>query len=345
MSMQNLKKWFSTHLNQVWYENKFNSGFLLPITYIYVILVTVRRWFLQRFVQHQFPVPIIVIGNLTVGGVGKTPLVISLAKQLQRRGVRVGIVSRGYGAKIKHFPHEVHEDEAAELVGDEPLLLAKKTQCPVVIAPKRVQAVKYLLKKHTVQVILSDDGLQHYAMGRAIEVVVIDGLRGFGNQRCLPAGPMRETLNRLYQADFVIVNESLQDKDSTGMLMKMPRMSYRMQLQPGPITQLISGQMVGQKQLTYPVAAVAAIGNPQRFFATLDKMGIVFNPYSFVDHHIFDPNELCFHEKMIVMTEKDAVKCISFATEKMYFLPIEARVDDHFWTALWSHPHLQDSLL
>jgi tetraacyldisaccharide 4'-kinase len=188
-------------------------------------------------------------------------------------------------------------------------------------------------------VVISDDGLQHYAMGRAIEMVVIDGLRGVGNGLCLPAWPLRETLHRLKHVDFVLVNEGLpahmpflKDKDPT---------HFSMQLIPGKMTSLRMGQEKKINALKTPVAAVAAIGNPQRFFATLTALGVLFNKFPFADHYPFKPEDLSCFKQDIVMTEKDAVKCIPFATDNMYFLPIEAKMDDTFWDVFWSHKQLQ----
>lgn len=316
-------------IDKLWYTRHPMRWLLFPAAFVYEAIIGLRRYYLQRFRQQQYSVPIIVVGNLTVGGVGKTPLVIALAQALQSRGVRVGIVSRGYGASVAVYPHEVQVDEMAALVGDEPLLLAKKTSCPVVIAPKRTQAVRYLLDKYQSQVIISDDGLQHYKMGRAIEIAVIDGVRGLGNGLCLPAGPLRERANRLDEVDFIVVNSGTWPG------------GYRMDLQPGPFTQLVSGKTIQAEQLAVPVAAVAAIGHPQRFFTTLNTLGVTYKAYPFADHHQFQSNELCFLEKMVVMTEKDAVKCHAFATDEMYFLPVNAVVNDGFWDALWSHKQLQ----
>ncbi len=336
---------FNQHfLNKLWYSHNRWHWLLSPFSIVYRIIVAFRRRFLKQFCQQQFPVPIIVVGNLTVGGVGKTPLVIALATQLKTRGLRVGIVSRGYGARVSHFPYEVGCEDNAASVGDEPLMLAKKTGCPVVIAPKRTKAVQYLLDKYQSQIIISDDGLQHYAMGRAIEIVVIDGLRGLGNGFYLPAGPLREGMHRLRLADFIVVN---------GGAFKIPERllkprenqvyptAYRMDLLPGEITQLVSGRSIPSTELKSPIAAVAAIGHPQRFFATLEALGITFNRYFFADHHSFQPDDLNVVEKTVLMTEKDAVKCQPFATELMYFLPVDARLDDKFWDALWLHEQLQ----
>lgn len=319
----------SSLIDKLWYSKHSLGWVLWPFAEIYSLVTRLRRNYLLRFRQQLFQVPIIVVGNLTLGGVGKTPLVMALAKQIQAKGLRVGIVSRGYGAKIGQFPYEISPDDSASLVGDEPLLLARKTGCPVVIAPKRVQAVQYLLKKHQSQIILSDDGLQHYAMGRAIEIVVIDGLRQLGNGLCLPAGPLREKGSRLQESDFIVVNEG-----------EWPG-AFGMHLQPGQLTNLATGTLVEPGSLSTPVAAVAAIGHPQRFFATLAKMGLVFKKYPFPDHHHFQRNELQFGEKTVVMTEKDAVKCQAFAKDSWYFLPVEAKLSDSFWQALWSHEQLQ----
>ncbi|MBA2652146.1 MAG: tetraacyldisaccharide 4'-kinase [Tatlockia sp.] len=318
-------------LDKLWYGKHPLRWGLWPFAVIYRAITHLRRAYFLTFAQHKFPVPVIVVGNLTVGGVGKTPLVIALAKKFKEKGLRVGIVSRGYGAKLKRFPHEIKEDDTANQVGDEPLLIAEKTACPVVIAPKRVQAVQYLLDKYQSQIIISDDGLQHYAMGRAIEIVVIDGVRRLGNRLGLPAGPLRESASRLQKADFVVVNSG-----------EWPG-AYSMDLQATQLTHLVTGQAVNRDQLSMPVAAVAAIGHPQRFFTTLQDLGITIIKYPFPDHHHFCKNDMQFAEKSVIMTEKDAVKCRLFAADSWYFLPVEAKLSDSFWQALWAHKQLQGS--
>ena len=323
-------------VEKVWYGRHWLRWLLWPLSCVYRIVVALRRQYLLRVVQTTMPIPVIVVGNITVGGVGKTPLVVAIVEQLQARGLRVGIVSRGYGATVVQFPHEVLLHEPATLVGDEPLLLAKKTRCPVVIAPNRVQAVQYLLDKHQSQVVVSDDGLQHYALGRAIDIAVVDGVRGFGNGLCVPAGPLREPINRLQHVDFVVVNGGPGLKPST--------VTYPMTLQPGELTHLVSGQTLLPAQLPTPIAAFAAIGHPQRFFSTLQELGLSFKAYPFADHHSFVPNDLCVEEKAVVMTEKDAVKCQPFATDSMCFLPVDAALEDKFWNTLWLHERLQGHL-
>ncbi|MFI4963103.1 MAG: tetraacyldisaccharide 4'-kinase, partial [Legionellales bacterium] len=319
----------SLFVDRIWYKSHPLQWILRPFSWIYRLSISIRRWYLQRFCQKNFAVPIVVVGNLTVGGVGKTPLVIALANKFSEKGLKVGIVSRGYGAQITQYPHEVSLKDSALEVGDEPLLIAQKTNCPVVIAPKRTEAVNYLLEKHQSQIIISDDGLQHYRMGRAIELLVIDGIRGLGNGLCLPAGPLREPEKRLRQVDFIIVNEGIWDK------------AYSMTLKPGLPLSLDTDEAVAVESFTDPVAAVAAIGNPQRFYATLSQLGIKFNEYSYPDHYQFTPDDLNYSESKVIMTEKDAVKCRLIDSNKLYCLPVEAVLSEAFWDALWSHQQLQ----
>lgn len=319
----------STLMDNIWYGRHPLQWILSPFSIGYRLVASARRWYLERFCQEQCPVPLIVVGNISVGGVGKTPLVIELAKRFQEKGLKVGIVSRGYGASIKNFPYEVQRHDAAAKVGDEPLLIAQRTQCPVVIAPQRIEAVRYLLDKHQSQIIISDDGLQHYRMGRAIEIAVIDGTRGLGNGLCLPAGPLREPAARLQQVDFIVVNQGTWEN------------AYPMLLSPGKITQLTTGKEIEPAAMSGKWEAIAAIGNPQRFYSTLSQLGIEFDTCSYPDHYQFKPHDLDYLESFIIMTEKDAVKCRSFGSDTMYYLPVNAVLDDAFWNALWSHQQLK----
>ncbi len=293
---------------------------------VYAFLANIHRLYCLTIKKKPMTVPIIVVGNITVGGVGKTPLVIALVKRFQEKGLRVGVVSRGYRSTLKNFPHLIEENDAASVVGDEPLLIFKHTNAPVVIAPNRMDAVNYLVEHHSCQLIISDDGLQHYAMERAIEIAVIDGIRGLGNGLRLPAGPLREGKKRLNTVDFVVMNGQLRDG------------AYRMALNPGVIQSLNNKASF---EHTKTVAAVAGIGHPQRFFNTLTELGIAYRPYVFPDHHRFVADDLTMPEECIIMTEKDAVKCVSFATASMYYLPVEAVLDDAFWHALFAHKQLE----
>jgi tetraacyldisaccharide 4'-kinase len=318
--------------HKLWYGHHPLAYLLWPFSLLYCAVVFLRRVFLQRFCQRQFSVPIIVVGNLSVGGAGKTPLVIALADVLQKQGLRVGIVSRGYGTRIQDFPYPIKLNDDAQVVGDEPLLLARKTGCPVVIAPKRHLAVQYLLAQHQSQVILSDDGLQHYALGRALNIVVVDGERGFGNGFCLPAGPLREGLHRLAAADFIVVNG--EPKAAALPRQLAARTWYKMQLLPGQIQELSSGRRVKPSELQAPIAAVAGIGYPARFFASLAALGLSFKAYPFADHYRFQASDFSMVETTVLITEKDAVKCQAFARDGMYVVPVEAKLPAVFWEAL-----------
>lgn len=316
-------------MDKLWYANHPLRWLLLPFSWSYIALIRARRWYLLRFCQVTAPVPVIVVGNLTLGGVGKTPLVLALVKHMQQKGLKVGIVSRGYGATIKETPYEVQITDSAEKVGDEPLMMAQKAHCPVVIAPKRPQAVDYLVAQHQVQIIISDDGLQHYRMGRAIEIAVIDGLRGLGNGLCLPAGPLREPQSRLDEVDFIVSNEGIWNN------------AFSMKLTPGKFIKLNTSEEMELNLLQGSIAAVAAIGNPQRFYSTLHHLGLEFTAYSYPDHYQFKAQDLNYSESFVIMTEKDAVKCRPFNSDKLYYLPVEAVLDGAFWDALWSHKQLQ----
>lgn len=314
-----------TVIDFIWYKKNPLAWLFWPISLIYQSVAFIRRNYLQIFSQHKFDIPIIVVGNISVGGVGKTPLVIAIADKLRERGMKVGIVSRGYGASVSQFPYEVKKNDSAQLVGDEPLLLALRTNCHVVIAPKRIDAVRYLLDNYQIDIIISDDGLQHYALGRALEIAVLDGTRLFGNGFCIPAGPLRESRKRLKKVDLVVIN-GLKKEYNLGL-----NSIYNMKFIPGQLTNLSSCESVFWQDIESPIAAVAGIGNPDRFFATLKELGAVFKPYYFADHHKFQKSDFYGIEKNIIMTEKDAVKCRDFATQNMYFLPINVSLDESFW--------------
>lgn len=322
----------SKKLHTFWQNMTLWHRLLYPLMWCFQALSALRkRWFVF-FSRQAFDVPIIIVGNLTTGGVGKTPLVIALIDACQARGLRVGVVSRGYKAACQDFPHEVKPADSAQMVGDEPFLIAKKTGAPVIIAPDRVAAVEYLLTHHSPQVIISDDGLQHYRMPRAIEIVVLDGVRLLGNQRLLPVGPLREPVARLKSVDFIIVNSGFWPN------------AYGMTLQPGEPIALKKNQSVALSEISSPVAAIAGIGHPERFFQTLTSLSLLFEPYVFPDHYAFSSKDFKKITKPILMTEKDAVKCQPFATDMMYFLPVKAVVEESFWDALWAHPALKNLL-
>jgi len=309
-------------LDNYWYSTNPVSLLLLPLSWLFRLIATLRRFFYRTglLTIHTLDVPVIVVGNISVGGTGKTPLTIWLVKQLQQAGYKPGIVSRGYGGKSHHWPQPVNADSNPVKVGDEAILLAAHTACPMVIDADRVAAAEMLLKNNDCNIIVSDDGLQHYALHRSIEIIVIDGARRFGNGQCLPAGPLREPISRLKKSDLIVVNGG---QTLTG--------EHRMNLVPQKIVNLFdqSQQWSEQETANIKIHALAGIGNPQRFFETLEKMGFNLIKHVFPDHHPYRVGDIMFDDKLpVIMTEKDAVKCRSFAKQNHWFLTITAEIDN-----------------
>ncbi|WP_029685005.1 tetraacyldisaccharide 4'-kinase [Tatumella saanichensis] len=294
---------------------------LLPFSLLYGAMTALIRWSYRTGLRRRWraPVPVVVVGNLTAGGNGKTPVVIWLTEQLQQRGLRVGVVSRGYGGKAAHYPLLLDEQTLTAEAGDEPVLIHQRTGVPVAVAPRRVEAVKALLAASPVDVIVTDDGLQHYALQRDIEVVVVDGMRRFGNGWWLPAGPMRERASRLDSVDAVIVNGGVANSGEIAM-----------HLQPGQAVNLLSGATCPVTDLCQ-VVAMAGIGHPPRFFATLRSLGVTpVSEIAYADHHAYTAQELTATiapGQALLMTEKDAVKCRAFAAEDWWYLPVTAQLD------------------
>jgi tetraacyldisaccharide 4'-kinase len=275
----------------------------------------------------RLPVPVIVVGNISVGGTGKTPLVLWLADFLRQQGYHPGIVSRGYGGGAESaVAVDVRSDPT--VVGDEPLLLTRKSGCPVWVGRDRVAAGSALLRAHPeCDVLLSDVGLQHYRLDRDVEIVVVDGDRVFGNGLLLPAGPLREGVSRLRSVDAVVVNGG-----SLEEVMPLNN-GFEMSLQGEVFRNLLHPEMqarasdLGGKRLH----AVAGIGNPQRFFAHLRRLGLAFEEHAFPDHCIFRPQDLGYdNADALLMTEKDAVKCAGFADERYWALAVEAILPPDF---------------
>lgn len=313
-------------LVDAWYQGSPWLIALKPLAAIFRWQATRRRKdYLsgKKSVWHA-PVPVVVVGNITVGGVGKTPLVAAMVDWAREAGFKPGIVSRGYGGNAPFYPFSVKPDSDARHVGDEPLMLAQRCACPVVVDANRVAAVKYLLTQYECDLVISDDGMQHYALGRDMEIAVVDGKRGLGNQQFLPAGPLREPVSRLQTVDWVIVNGGDFSVDAP---------MQRMQLQPACLIHLKSGESRPADGLVSKgkVHALAGIGNPQRFFDTLKKLGYQVEPRAFDDHHAFKKDDLPADEgKVIIMTEKDAVKCAQIADDRCWYLTVEPALDDAF---------------
>jgi len=312
---------------RVWYQpHSLWSKLLWPLQIIFRMLVCMRRAYYRLNPAKPLSVPLIVVGNLTVGGTGKTPLVIYLVESLRKAGFKPGVVSRGYGGKSLHYPAKVTAESQSTEVGDEPLLIVQRTGCPLVVDPDRKRAAKTLLACG-IDVIISDDGLQHYRLPRDIEIVVVDSIRQFGNGLCLPAGPLREPLSRLKDVDFTINNNNVVADDNNFAMQLMPECWVNVSdtKRTLPITSF-SHQTVH---------AVAGIGNPERFFASLSKLDISAIEHPFPDHYQFSESDFDFAQNSIVlMTEKDAVKCRLLAKENWWYLKVNAELVPEFMIKL-----------
>ncbi len=293
---------------------------LLPLSLLYGVISHVIRFSYQRGWRKAWraPVPVVVVGNLTAGGNGKTPLVIWLVTRLQQPGLRVGVVSRGYGGKADNYPLVLGPQTATAEAGDEPVLIYQRTGAQVAVAPVRRQAVEALVSGGQVNIIVTDDGLQHYALARDIEIVVIDGQRRFGNGWWLPAGPMRERSSRLNSVSAIITNGGTAQPGELAM-----------QLVPGMAVNLQSGEQRPVAELKN-VVAMAGIGHPPRFFNTLRQQGVTLEKeVAFADHQNYSPdalNALIGPGQTLLMTEKDAVKARAFAAADWWYLPVDARL-------------------
>ena len=294
---------------------------LLPLSWLFGALAAARRtlYRLDILPSHALPAPVIIVGNISIGGSGKTPLTLWLAQQLLDAGWHPGIISRGYGGNATH-PQEVRKSNTGEQVGDEPLLMAQRGLCPVWIGRDRVAAGQALLAAHPeCDVILSDDGLQHYRLRRDFEIAVVDGTRRFGNEQLLPAGPLREPVARLLSVDAVVVNGG---SAKTGeFAMQLHGQQFYNLLNPTTLAQ--PADFTGRN-----VHAIAGIGHPERFFRHLESLGLTITRHPFPDHHPYRTVDLDFSDAdAILMTEKDAVKCAAFANEHCWVLRVDAQMD------------------
>jgi tetraacyldisaccharide 4'-kinase len=327
---------------RAWLEGewqRFGGGALvfLPLALAFRVLSALRVALYRARILPTWkaPVPVVVVGNITAGGTGKTPLVIAVVEALLRAGWRPGVVSRGYGrvpptdADPRGVVRVLPGVATPEHFGDEPVLIARRTGVPVYLSPDRPAAARALLAAHPeTDVLVSDDGLQHYALARDVEIAVVDGERGFGNRLPLPSGPLREPVSRLRAVDAVVVNGGWSDTVPAPRQFAMTLGSERFvsfggqDLAPGEFAAASRGRRV---------AAVAGIGNPARFFAHLERLGVFAERRPFPDHHHFQPAELRLPgAELVVMTEKDAVKCAAFADARMWFLRVEAALPLEF---------------
>jgi tetraacyldisaccharide 4'-kinase len=318
-----------TALQEAWYSKHSWTVLLAPLAWLFQAGGVIRRKVLQHTHQGRpYAVPVVVIGNINVGGTGKTPFVIGLARALLSKGIKPGIVSRGYGGVARSRPLSIIADSPVVAGGDEALLMARRTNCPLVVCVDRDAAVRHLLRENGVDVILSDDGLQHYRMHRDVEIAVVDGKRGLGNRFCLPAGPLRESPRRLNTVDWIVVNGGVGEAKNGLGLPDNPACSP-MSLRPVEFRNILSGEATDARHWPYGerVHAVAGIGNPRRFADTLQALGMDPQLHCFPDHHKFRAEDINFgDENWVIMTAKDAVKCEFIANDKCWFLEVEAEV-------------------
>ncbi|OBS10865.1 tetraacyldisaccharide 4'-kinase [Acidihalobacter prosperus] len=316
------------YIEAFWHSDGLVSRLMLPLSRLYAGVARQRRQRALEAPPPRWPVPVIVVGNITVGGTGKTPMVIWLVEWLRAQGLRAGVVSRGYGGRAgRHDPHRVMNTDDPGEVGDEPLLIATRTNVPVVVGRARAKAVRMLLSGDACDVVVSDDGLQHYALARDIEIAMLDGRRRLGNGRCLPAGPLREPEDRLQTVDWVVVSDGAAQAGEYAMMLKL---GDARRIDPSSDETRALAAFRGQT-----VHALAGIGNPQRFFSALEGAGLNIIRHPLPDHHRIAPSDLDFGDtRPILMTEKDAVKCRTFASKRAWAVPVDAVPDPEFVDAL-----------
>ncbi|MBT8118403.1 MAG: tetraacyldisaccharide 4'-kinase [Gammaproteobacteria bacterium] len=306
-------------LEHYWYQANYFIWLLIPISWLFCAVSVVRRklYQLNLIKSYSSQLPVVVIGNIVAGGSGKTPLLIALCELIKDMGYRPGVVSRGYGGDYSGL-RQVTDDDPAELVGDEPLMVQQRTKVPVVVSVDRAAAVTYLQSNDACDIVLSDDGLQHYRMRRDLEIAVVDARRRFGNGYCLPAGPLREPLSRLQTVDLVAYNTVNSEAEEA--------CSYTLQ-----ITQLYhlgTGESSSLSSLSRKaVHAVAGIGDPGRFFTALRKNELAVIEHAFSDHHRYTQDDFSgWHDECIIMTEKDAVKCRALSLPDAWVIRVDAEL-------------------
>jgi tetraacyldisaccharide 4'-kinase len=315
-------------LHNAWYEDKKWVWVLFPITILFFGLSKLRKSFfkLGLFPSSKPNAFVIIVGNISVGGNGKTPTVIAVAEYLLRQGYRCGVLSRGYAGLQTQFPHLVKDNDEPNLVGDEPTLMKHRLSCPVVIDPKRARGANFLVESHHCDVIICDDGLQHYALKRDFEIVVMDG-RGVGNGFLMPMGPLRESVSRLNSVDMVVFNGQANDD-----IFVVADKSASMTLVPDQWVNVKTGE-IKTTLLVQAATAIAGIGDPNRFFLTLADMGISCEKnIGFADHYAYKPSDI--PRGMVLMTEKDAVKCKFIAHDNCWYLQVSGNISENIYKVI-----------
>ena len=316
-------------VNRLWYGGSPFYRILLPVTWLFMAVVRVRRWAFKVsiFRSQRVEAPVIVVGNIAVGGTGKTPVTLWLAAALKEKGFRPAIVSRGYGGSPGDRPQVVDADSEPSVVGDEALLLAARGEFPVIVHPDRVAAANTAIDAGA-DVVVSDDGLQHYRLARDFEIAVVDGERGLGNGAMLPAGPLREPASRLADVDAVLVQE--QRDTGAGILRRTTdRQPLAFSLQPTSVTRLDGSEARGIEHFAgATVHAIAGIGHPERFFRLLESCAIRVNRHPLPDHATIEPGDIAFDDGLpVLMTQKDAVKCRWLDTSNCWYVVVDVVFD------------------
>ena len=329
MSRVNFKQRLEAFVTSAWYTGAGWLWLLWPLTLIVRKVVANRR---QRFINHPpavGSVPVVVVGGITVGGTGKTPLIIALVDALRRHGLTVAVVSRGYGGQISGQAQVIDEKSPASVVGDEPLVIYLRCHCTVVVGPDRVAAVR-LAEQSKPNIILSDDGLQHYRMHREFEIAVLDAARGLGNGQLLPMGPLREAPDHLDTVDWILERNG-KGVDS-GFHYTIRGLQHRQSRQV-----LAAAEARTRWQTVSSIAAVTGIGQPDQFFDSIRSMGIQSNNYAFGDHYALTKKDLdAIADEVIIMTEKDAIKLGTVVDERVWVLTIDASLPESLLTKLLS---------
>ena len=316
-------------IESIWYSQSKLNWLLWPFSLPFLLLVELKRFLYQSRVisENKFGKPVLVVGNVSVGGTGKTPFINQLVRMLADEGIKAGMVSRGYLANISKYPHQVNESDPVEQIGDEAFMqyldlnVKDKLSIPMVIDPSRSNAVEHLLQRNDVDIVISDDGMQHYKMSRDIEVLLFDGKRQFGNQLVVPFGPLREPVSRLKTVDLVVQNGMEPIKNGFT--------DHRVCINTKSIVNLKTREEIFVEDFSSKeVIAVAGIGNPLGFFESLEAICQVKDKVIFPDHHNFQKNDFDgFGDDIVVMTEKDASKCYEFARQNWYYLKVEMKLD------------------
>jgi tetraacyldisaccharide 4'-kinase len=316
---------------RIWYGNSVWKWPLVPLSWLYAVAVQLRRQLYKSGILRtvRVNVPIVVVGNINVGGTGKTPVTAWLCRQLKAQGFRPAIVSRGYGGKVGRRPVLVAKDSDPAIVGDEPLLLCRQTGCAVAVHPDRVAATNTVIKEGA-DIVIADDGLQHLRLGRDYEIAVVDGARGFGNGHLLPAGPLRESPSRLKSVDQILEQYTGNDDGGSVLRRRDDRKSLRFRLVPHLMHRLDGSESCAIEAFSgREVHAVAGIGNPWKFFDLLENYGLKVYEHPKRDHAQFSALDLTFADKLpVVITEKDAVKCRNIGLKNCWYVSVDVEFEE-----------------